>query len=131
MKPLYQDVDVSTLRSMREEQGMSNAEIANALGTTRETVWKYIGPGPRKPYTRRAETVKTTTIRKSVKELFPTISTEVTLTGKKFTYRVHPDKPDVTIGPCSLFDISSMVFNADDFDALIEELQYIRRIYMR
>lgn len=128
MNPLYKDVDVTTMRRMREEEGMTNSEIAEALGVTRETVWHYLGAGPRKKtYTKR---VKVTTARKPMSELFPTVSTEVTLTGKRFIYRVDPDRPGVVLDASNLY-VNGVGLNADDLDALIEELQYIQRTYMR
>ena len=132
MKPLYKDVDVSTMRSMREDQGMSNSEIADALGVARETVWNYLGPGPRKTHNAKRRTrTEPVAAKKPIDEPFSLVSTEVTLTGTKLTYRVHPDKPDVSLGQGGLFDLGSTTFNAEDLDALIEELQYIRRMYMR
>lgn len=127
-QPLYKDVDVSTMRNMREEQGMTNSEIAEALGVTRETVWHYLGAGPRKKtYTKQD---KAPTPHKPMTELFPSVSTEVTLTGKRFVYRVRPDKPDVTLDTSNLY-ANGVALSAEDLDALLEELQYIRRTYMR
>lgn len=41
-RKLSKDIDVSTMRSMRE-QGMTNKQIANALGVAPTTVYRYIG----------------------------------------------------------------------------------------
>ena len=45
MRRLTDDVGVDELRRMREN-GMTNADIAQALGTTAVTVRRYIGPQP-------------------------------------------------------------------------------------
>lgn len=45
MRSLIKDVGVDELRRMREN-GMTNADIAEALGTTPVTVRRYIGPQP-------------------------------------------------------------------------------------
>lgn len=46
------ELSQSEMRRMREEEDMSNQEIADALGTSYATVLKYIGPQP--PHMRRA-----------------------------------------------------------------------------
>lgn len=122
-QPLYKDVDISTMRSMREEQGMSNTEIAEALGVTRETVWRYLGAGPHKPYRKPEKPAKQIVPRKSVEELFEEVKTHVTLVGKQFVYEVDPHSQTVA------FNLTKL--DAEKLDALIEELQYIRRMYMR
>ena len=42
LRKLYHDIDISTMREMRE-QGMSNREIALACGASVPTVYKYLG----------------------------------------------------------------------------------------
>lgn len=46
MRSLIKDIDLDTMYSMRRD-GMSNAEIANALGVCRQTVIAYIGNQPK------------------------------------------------------------------------------------
>ena len=121
MKPLYHDVDVSTMYRMREEEGMSNAEIAEALGVSRETVWHYLGAGPRKKsYKKRKIPVNAA---KPPEELFTSTQRETTLTGRQFVYVIRHE--------AQLLGLCGNALKADDLDALIEELQYIRRTYMK
>lgn len=45
-RSLLKDVDLDTLYTMRRE-GMNNVQIADALGISRQTVIRYIGPQPK------------------------------------------------------------------------------------
>ena len=46
-RSLMEDVSISELLRMREEENMSNQEIADALGVSYDCVKKYIGPQPK------------------------------------------------------------------------------------
>ena len=121
-EPHRKNADVSAMRDLRA-QGMTNDEIAETLGTTRETVWNNIGAGPRpKTYTKHT---------KSMAELFSGVSTEVTLNGKSFVYKIHPDKQEVTLGSGGFFDIGAVTLDVEALGSFIDELLYIRRMYMR
>lgn len=45
-RSLSKDIDLETMYSMRRE-GMNNVQIADALGVSRQTVIRYIGPQPK------------------------------------------------------------------------------------
>ena len=55
MRPsLSKSVFMQELRFMREEQSLSNSEIAERLGVSKSVIHKYLGKGgPRKPYDRK------------------------------------------------------------------------------
>lgn len=45
-RPLKDSVSMSEMLHMREELGMGNYEIAEKLGVSKNTVYRYIGPQP-------------------------------------------------------------------------------------
>lgn len=53
-RSLLKDIDLETMYSMRRE-GMGNKDIAGALGISRNTVYRYIGPQPKELDRRKNE----------------------------------------------------------------------------
>lgn len=43
-RSLRNDISISEMLHMREQEHMSNTQIAARLGISKQTVWRYIGP---------------------------------------------------------------------------------------
>lgn len=116
LRRLGQDVDIHTMYHMRD-QGMSNKEIAQALGVSYATVYKYIGKQERRGGTAVSPSVAP---KKTREEIFTKTKRLTLLEGRAHSFVVDLEGQRVRIDPrTNMLDVSGL-------DALLDELQYIR-----
>ena len=131
---LHKDLSQSELLSMRE-QGMSNAEIAEALGVGYQTILRNIGKQPRevrRNSARGGATVKPDFLEKrlNIPEEAPVAclaveKSELFLTGAVARYRLDADRESITI--INEAGEEHWAFETSNLDQFIRELQAIAR----
>ena len=129
MKALYKGMDPGELIKMRE-QGMSNREIAQSLGTSYSTVYSLIGKQPREmnAYSRRCGIAKKRIIepQEETYEACLTIKRPaLEICGRKWKYRasIGQNMIEVFTAP----DVTPMTVDIEDLPQIIKELQVIAR----
>lgn len=120
-KPLNREVTTQEMLQMRQS-GMTNQDIANALGISYSTVHKYIGVQSTRGG-RIASKMPRENSRQDIKTL-PILSRTTTFKGVSTQYVVDEDKKTVSI--ISADDESSWVtIRFDDFRAFCDEVQAV------
>lgn len=128
-RSLLDDVTINELMTMREEQGMSNQDIADALGVGVQTIYKYIGKMPKelcKPYTRKEPAVHTPgKVEEPAPEACLVVQNRtIELHGLENTYIIDSKKGELLV---NMADENGMIINLDKLPALVNELRAIQR----
>lgn len=121
------DIDLETLYSMRRDQQMNNAEIAEALGVSKPTIIKLIGPQPKELNKPRGSTCSRKKKEDASEEPEACLVVEtrcIDLVGACFSYRIDTKDRQLAVrgndGLCLYADIDSL-------DVFIKELSAIKR----
>lgn len=128
------------MRAMRDA-GMTNADIANAMGVTYRTVWKHIGPQPGKNWAGYQRRMLQNPIGREVERLTQpdvqevpasapaaelVVTNRVTyLTGEAAEYCVDPKARVVRFMPAGAEDMLEIGF--DEWAAFAREVQAVAR----
>lgn len=145
-RSITHEVGVSEMRRMREEEGLTNNEIAERLDCSSQTVWRYIGPMP--PEIVRAAKSMGGRNRKKIPlqidriETLPKAPTQpepveespvymltqnevITVLSTTRKYTIDKDLEMVRVESCE--GDGELLLNYNDIDTLIIELRMIRR----
>ncbi len=128
-RKLLDDVTINELMTMREEQGMSNQDIADALGVNVQTIYNYIGKMPKELYKPRTRKEPAVPAPGKVEEPAPEAclvvqNRTIELHGLENTYIIDSKKGEVLV---NMSDESGMIINFDKLPALVNELRAIQR----
>lgn len=118
LRRLGKDITLSELRYMSDERGMSYKEIAEQLGTTYQTILRYLGPKRKKRTNAPAEVTPSKKVWAAARSL-------TRLTGVTHEYQV-----DVHAGLIEMRELTpGMPLTAENIDAMINQLTYIRQMF--
>ena len=145
-RSITHEVSVSEMRRMREEEGLTNIEIAERLDCSSQTVWRYIGPMPpemvraaksmggrnRKKIPLqidRIETLPKAPTQPEPVEESPVymLTTNEIITVTSPTRRYTIDRDTETVDVESKEGDGALKLSYEDIDTLIIELRMIRR----
>ena len=128
---MYKDMSKTELLAMRE-QGMSNQEIADAVGVHYGTILNLIGKQPkgmRKPYTRRCNSSGAgggDAVHEETHEACLTIKRPaIEICGRKWKYRANVGQNMIEVFTAP--DVIPMTVDIEDLPQIIKELQAIAR----
>ena len=123
------EISISELLTMRNDQNMSNSEIAESLDISRSTVYRLIGSGgPRRAVIRRTSTPS---LMHPEKEEIPAClkvdAAPIYLTGAYGSYIIERDGKSVYInGEADGYTVEGHI-SVDQLSTFIKELQAIER----
>lgn len=123
------ELSQSEMRRMREEEEMTNREIADALGTSYATVLKYIGPQP--PHMRRAKGTysveKTAPIEEPAVACLALVNTMIEVKSATRKYVIDRKAGRVTIYDCQgICETAAMDIDYAELNDFIAELKAIK-----
>lgn len=140
MRRLLDDISLEELQYMRNEEGLSNFEIAEKVGCSSNTIFRILGPQPKHIRTPqglagaararvKADKDCTASVARKAQEepeeaCLMVASRTIRLTGLVSTYEVNENAGTVTIiRP----DGNGFDLKLDELDDMIKELSAIRR----
>ena len=122
------ELSQSEMRRMREEEEMTNQEIADALGINYQTVLKYIGPQP--PHMRRAKGTysveKTAPIEEPAVACLAVVNSVVEVKSATRKYVIDRKEGTVRIYCPNGYEAQEMVIAYSDLTDFIAELKAIK-----
>lgn len=123
------EISISELLTMRNDQNMSNSEIAKSLDISRSTVYRLIGAGgPRRAVIRRTSTPS---LMHPEKEEIPAClkvdAAPINLTGAYGKYTIDQDRKTVAVLAETEDWILGGSIPVDQLSTFIKELQAIER----
>lgn len=125
---ILDEISVSELLTMRNEQGMTNKEIAEALDVSRSSIYRLIGGGgPRRAMIRKTSTPSLMHPEKEVPACLKVEAAPINLAGAYGKYTVDEERASLyVLGRSNGHDLAGYI-PLDQLSTFIKELQAIER----